>query len=84
MNKYVTESGKDAYKNAIEKFANGRFYTGDISKMSSSIMDEIKKTRTSLMQTSEKKYTVDHPEIVFLVMLICIFIVVVLEKCIKI
>lgn len=84
MNRYVTESGKDAYKNAIEKYANGKFYTGDISRMSSSIMDEIKNTKTSLMQTSEKKYTVDHPEIAFIIMLICVFCVVVLEKWIKI
>lgn len=52
--------------------------------MVKSIMDEIKKTKLSLLQTSEKKYIIDHPEIAFISMLICIFILIILEKWIKI
>ena len=84
MNKYVTDTGIEDYKNAIEKNANGKFYTGDISKMSSNIMDEIKKTKISLLQTSEKRFIVDHPEIVVIITTICIFILIILEKWIKI
>ena len=84
MNKYVTETSINDYKNAIEKKANGKFYTGEISKIAPNIMDEIKKTKISLMKTSEKKYIVDHPEFAFIIMTICILILIILEKWIKI
>jgi CHASE3 domain sensor protein len=84
MNKYVTDICLNEYKNAIEKNANGKFYTGDISKMASNIMEEIKNTKISLMQTSEKRFIVDHPEIAVIITTICIFILIILEKWIKI
>ena len=84
MNIYVTEEGKNNYKNAIEKNANGKFYTGDISKMASSIMKEIKETKPSIIKTNGKKYIVDHPEIFIILMTINILILFILEKIIKI
>lgn len=83
MNPYVSESKTNSYKKAVEENANGRFYTGNLEQMTSNIVNEIKETKTSLLQTSKKIYVTDHPEIIFISILIIFGILIILEKRVK-
>ena len=83
MNRYATPEKISSYKNAIENYADGKFYTGDLSKMSSLIVDEIKDTKTSLLKTAKKTYVTDYPTIPFIIILSVFIILNILEKRIK-
>ncbi len=83
MNSYTSEKKIQSYKKSV-KIADGKFYTGDLSKMTSSIVDEIKSTKTSLLKTSKKTYATDHPEKFFISLIIVLLILVIIEKRIKI
>lgn len=72
------------YKNAVEKDADGKFYIGDLEKMSSNVVNEIKETKTSLLKSSKKTYVIDHPTIPFIIIIILFFTLIVIEKRIKI
>lgn len=80
MNIYATKEGIASYKSAVEKNAEGKFYTGNLDKMSSSIVNEVKETKTSLMKTSKKTYVTDHPEIIFISIIILFLILIMIEK----
>lgn len=84
MNSYVTQESINNYKNAIEINANGKFYTGDLSKATSYITDEIKETKTSKFKTSKKTYITDYPQIPLIGILILFIILIILEKRVKI
>ena len=45
MNIYTSKEKIAAYRRAVEQLAGGKFYTGDLSKMSSNIVNEIKETK---------------------------------------
>lgn len=83
MNVYTSEKEIASYKKAVEENAGGKFYTGDLDKMTSSIVNEIKETKTSLLKTSKKTYVTDHPEIIFISTIILFFILIIIEKRIK-
>ena len=83
MNLYVTDEGKKAYKKAIEEVAGGKFYTGNLSKMTSNIVNEIKNTKSSMIQSSKKTQITDYPEKVFMLLLLLFIILIILEKRIK-
>lgn len=83
MNPYVSESKTNSYKKAVEKNANGKFYTGNLEQMTSNIVNEIKETKTSLLETSNKTYVTDHPEITFISILIIFVILIIIEKRVK-
>lgn len=84
MNVYTSKEKIASYKNAVEKSAEGKFYTGDLEKMTSNIVNEIKETKTSLLKSSKKTYVTDHPEIFYTIIVVMFFIVIILEKIIKI
>lgn len=84
MNVYTSKEKIASYKNAVEKNAGGKFYTGDLEKMTSNIVNEIKETKTSLLKSSKKTYVTDHPEILYIIIVTMFFIVIILEKIIKI
>jgi DNA gyrase/topoisomerase IV subunit B len=84
MNIYTSKEKIESYKNAVENNAGGKFYTGKLDEMSSSIVNEIKETKTSLQNTSKKIYVTDHPEAIFIIIVVIFFIVVVFEKIMKI
>ena len=44
MNKYTSKEKIARYKSAVEK-ADGKFYTGELDKMTSNIVKEIKETK---------------------------------------
>ncbi len=80
MNMYVKEERTELYKKAVEKNAEGKFYTGDINKMASNIVNEIKDTKTSVLNSNTKTYVTDHPQ-VFLILIILLFIsLIIIEK----
>ena len=80
MNTYTSEQKIASYKKAVEERAKGKFYTGNLKQMASSIVNEIKETKTSLLKTSKKSYVTDYPEI-FLITIIAIFLVlIIIEK----
>ena len=54
MNVYTSKEKIANYKNAVEKNAEGKFYTGELEKMTSNIVNEIKETKTSLLKSSKK------------------------------
>lgn len=83
INKYTTKVKIEAYKKAVEQYANGKFYNGNLEQMSSSIVKEIKDTKTSLQKTSKKTIITDHPETLFLIVLIIFVTVIILEKRVK-
>lgn len=80
MNAYATEEKVSAYKKAVEERAQGKFYTGDLKQMASSMVNEIKETKTSLLKTSKKVYVTDHPEIFLITIIIVFFILIIIEK----
>lgn len=84
MNKYTSQEKIKSYKNAVEQLAGGKFYTGDLKKMTSNIVEEIKNTKTSLLKTSKKTIITDHPEIIFICALILFTILIIIEKRIRI
>lgn len=84
MNSYTSKEKINKYKNAVEKNAGGKFYTGDLEKMTLNIVNEIKETKTSLLKNNKKTYVTDHPEILFIVILIMFFSTVFLEEKIRI
>lgn len=83
MNIYTSKSKIASYKNAVEQIAGGKFYTGDLDKMTSNIVDEIKETKTSLLKTNKKTYVTDHPEIIFISIIIIFFVLIIIEKRIR-
>ena len=83
MNEYTSKEKIASYKKAVEQNAKGKFYTGDLDKMSSSIVNEIKETKTSLLKTSKKTLVTDHPEIVFISITITFLILIIIEKRVK-
>ena len=83
MNKYTSKEKIARYKSAVEK-ADGKFYTGELDKMTSNIVKEIKETKNSLLKSSKKTYVTDHPEILFIIILLLFIVLIVLEKIIKI
>ncbi len=84
MNIYTSEEKIASYKKAIEQNAGGKFYTGNLSQMSTNIVNEIKETKTSLLKTSKKTYVTDHPEKIVIIILIIFVILIIIEKMIKI
>ena len=84
MNVYTSKEKIASYKKAVEQVAGGKFYTGDLDKMSSNIVNEIKETKTSLLKTSKKTFVTDHPEIFFVIVVILFAISVFIEKRIRI
>ena len=83
MNPYTSETKIASYKKAVEVHAGGKFYTGDLNKMASSIVQEIKETKTSLLKTSKKTYVIDHPTIFVIGIVILFWISIIMEKRIK-
>ena len=80
MNAFASKEKIASYKKSIEEEANGKFYTGNLTQMSSNIVNEIKETKISLLKTSKKTYITDHPEI-FLIAIVAIFLVlIIIEK----
>lgn len=84
INKYTSKEKIASYRNAVEKNAEGKFYTGELEQMASNIVNEIKETKTSLLKTTKKTYITDHPEILVVVATIIFLGIVILEKTIKI
>ena len=80
MNEYTSEEKISSYKRAVEDKAGGKFYTGDLNQMSSSIVNEIKETKTSLIKTSKKTYVRDYPEIFFIIIVSIFFVLIIIEK----
>ena len=83
MNSYTSEEKIASYKKAVEKNAGGKFYTGNINTMSTNIVKEIKETKTSLLKTSKKTHVTDHPEIIFISIVILYVILISIEKRVK-
>lgn len=83
MNVNTSEAKIASYKKAVEEKAEGKFYTGDLDKMTSNIVNEIKETKTSLMKTSKKTYVTDHPKIIFIITIILFFSLIIIEKRIR-
>lgn len=83
MNPYTSETKIASYKKAVEQNAGGKFYTGNLKKMASTIVEEIKETKTSLMKTSKKTYVTDHPELFFICVVIVFLVLIIIEKRIK-
>ncbi len=83
MNAYTSKEKIASYKKAVEQNANGKFYTGKLEQMTSNIVNEIKETKTSLLKTSKKIYVTDHPEIIFVSIVILILILIIIEKRVK-
>lgn len=83
-NPYGSNKMAEPYKQAVEQKANGKYYEGDLDKMTGNIVNEIKDTKTSLLKTSKKTYTIDHPTIPIITIIILFFILIIIEKRIKI
>ena len=84
MNRFATEEKIAKYKNAIEKNAGGKFYTGDLESMVSNIVNEIKETKTSLLKANKKTFITDHPEILVVSIILMFCMIIIVEKIIKI
>ncbi len=80
---YTSNEKIASYKKAVEQNAGGKFYTGDLQKMTTSIVQEIKETKTSLLKTSKKTYVTDHPEIFFISIIVIFFSLIIFEKRIR-
>ncbi len=83
MNIYTSSQKIASYKKAVEENAGGKFYTGNLDKMVPSMVQEIKETKTSLIKTSKKRYVTDHPKIFFISIIVIFFILVIIEKRIR-
>lgn len=82
MNVYVTKDTLADYKASVAS-AGGKFYTGDLGTMTQNIVDEIKSTKQTAINTTKKTIITDHPEIFFIVFLIAYIALLVLEQRIK-
>lgn len=80
MNPLTSKEKINSYKEAVEKEAGGKFYTGNLEQMSSNIVEEIKNTKTSLLQTSKKTYVTDEPQAIFIIIIIIFVILIIMEK----
>ncbi len=80
MNIYTSKEKINSYKNAIEEEANGKFYVGDLEQMTSSMINEIKETKTSKLKTTQKTYITDQPKIIFIASIVVFFCLVILKK----
>lgn len=77
INSYVTKAKIQSYQTAVEQKAGGKFYTGDLTNMINKIVDEIKDTKKSLLESSKKTVIRDYPETYFIfltVLIIALFI----------
>ncbi len=83
MNKYATTERINSYKKAVEQNAGGKFYTGDLDKMTSNIVDEIHQTKATALKTDKKTYVTDHPEFLVISIVILYIILIIIEKRIK-
>ncbi len=83
MNSHTSIEKIASYKKAVEENAGGKFYTGELEIMASSIVQEIKETKTSLQKTSKKTYVTDHPEVFFISLIIIFLILILIEKRIR-
>lgn len=83
MNAYTSKEKIASYKKAVEGQAGGKFYTGDLDKMSSNIVNEIKETKTSLLKASKKTFVTDHPEIPLISITVIFVILIIIEKRVK-
>lgn len=83
MNKYTSKEKISSYRRAVEQLAGGKFFTGDLEKMSSNIINEIRDTKNSLLKTSKKTFITDHPEIFFISLVILYAMLIFIEKRIK-
>ena len=83
MNQYTSAEKIASYKKSIEQYGKGKFYTGDLDEMTSSIVNEIRDTKASLLQTSKKTYITDHPEIFFICVFAIFLILIIMEKRIR-
>ncbi len=83
MNEFATQEKIASYKRAVEQKAGGKFYTGNLNKMTSNIVNEIKETKTSLLKTSKKTYVTDHPEGILISVIIIFLILIIIEKRIR-
>lgn len=83
MNKYTSKEKIQKYKNSVEEYGGGEFYTGDLEKATNEIVEKIKSTKTSYMKTSKKKIITDHPENVFIYIVILFLILIIIEKRIR-
>ena len=83
MNIYATKENIASYKKAVEEDAGGKFYVGDLDKMSSSIVNEIKDTKVSKMNTSVRTIITDHPEVLTIIVVILVVILIIIEKRIR-
>lgn len=84
MNEYTSEEKITSYKKAVEQLAGGKFYTGNLEKMSTSLINEIKNTKTSLLKKSKKTLVTDHPEAFFISIVILFTVLIIIEKRIRI
>ena len=84
MNPFTSKEKIESYKKAVEKNAGGKFYTGDLDRMSSSIVNEIKETKTSLLKTSKKTFVTDHPEWLVISITILLVVLIIIEKRVRI
>ena len=84
MNEYTSEEKIASFKKAVEENGGGKFYTGNLDKMTSSIVNEIRDTKTSLLKTSKKVIVTDHPEVLFVIFIVLFLILNIIEKRIKI
>ena len=80
MNVYTSEQKIASYKRAVEGRAEGKFYTGNLTQMASSIVNEIKETKTSLLKTSKKTYVTDYPEILLITIVTIFLVLIIIEK----
>ena len=80
MNPYTSEEKIASYKKAVEERAEGKFYTGNLTQMTSSIVNEIKETKTSLLKTTKKTYVADYPEIFLITIVITFLVLIIIEK----
>ena len=83
MNEYTSKEKIASYKKAVEEQAQGKFYTGDLDKMSSNIVNEIKETKTSLLKASKKTFVTDHPQIPLISITVLYIILIIIEKRVK-
>lgn len=84
MNPYTSKDKIASYKNAVEKNAGGKFYTGDLKNTISNITNEIRETKATLLKTSKKTIITDYPEIIFIVLVIVFTTLIFIEKRVKI
>lgn len=83
MNPYVTKEYLSGYQNAVSK-ADGKFYTGNLKQTTSQILNEIKSTKQTELNTTKKTFITDHPTY-FVYALTGLFIILIItEKRIKI